>query len=78
MTTEVAMLVTYLLGSLATLDHMVLAAALGVVVAALLTVSRAVCPVVAADLALLVSVRLQQAEAVSTMAQPLRAAPRRS
>jgi len=37
MTTEVAMLVTYLLGSLATLDHMVLAAALGVVVAALLS-----------------------------------------
>lgn len=37
MTTEVAMLVTYLLGALATLDHMVLAAALAVLVAALLS-----------------------------------------
>ena len=37
MTTEIAMLVTYLLGSLATMDHMVLAAAVGVVVAALLS-----------------------------------------
>ncbi len=37
MTTEIAMLLTYLLGSLATMDHMVLAAALGVVVTALLS-----------------------------------------
>lgn len=37
MTTEVAMLVTFLLGALATLDHMVLAAALAVLVSALLS-----------------------------------------
>lgn len=47
------------------------------VAAMLLAVSRAVCPVVAADLALLVSVRLQRVEAIAMAAQPIRSVARR-